>query len=146
MGSLASKGLAQAGGDQPRTGRYLMIGVAMEEISRETWVAFEGRLDRAGVPVPDRPEYHKWVRFYFDFCHKYGHSPALSTSLGPFLTKLASKNQSVDQRSQASVAVRLLNLAGPELGPTPPPLRATPVRSAPATLGQTLPRRGVVQN
>ena len=50
-------------------------------------------------------------------------------SLGPFLTKLASKNQSVGQRSQASAAVRLLNQAGPELGATPPPLQATPVRS-----------------
>jgi hypothetical protein len=48
------------------------------------------------------------VRFYLDFCTKYGHSPALPTSLGPFLTKLAAKNQSVDQRNQASVAVRLL--------------------------------------
>ena len=42
----------------------------MEQVSREKWVAFEGRLERAGVPAPQRPEYHRWVRFYFDFCHK----------------------------------------------------------------------------
>ena len=77
----------------------------------------------------------------FDFCHQYGHSLALPMSLGPFLTKLASKNQSVGQRSQASAAVRLLNQAGPELGATPPPLQATPVRSGLSRLGQTLQAR-----
>ena len=102
FGLLASRGLPQAGADQPGTGRYLAIGVAMEQVSRETWVAFEGRLERAGVPAPQRPEYHRWVRFFFDFCAKYGHSPALPTSLGPFLAKLTAKNQSVDQRSQAA--------------------------------------------
>jgi hypothetical protein len=28
------------------------------------------------VPPHQRPDYHKWVRFYFHFCAKYGHSPA----------------------------------------------------------------------
>jgi hypothetical protein len=73
------------------------------------------------VPADQRPDYHKWVRFYFHFCHKYGHSPALPTSLGPFLTKLASKNQSVGQRSQASAAVRLLNQCHSVLRRMPPP-------------------------
>jgi len=86
----------------------------MDQVSKETWVAFEGRLDRAGVPTPERPEYHKWVRFYLHFCTKYGHGPALPASLGPFLAKLASKNQSVSQRSQATAAVRLLQQAGAE--------------------------------
>ena len=53
------------------------------------------------VPADQHPDYHKWVRFYFNFCQKYGHSPTSSTSLVPFLTKLASKRQSVGQRSQA---------------------------------------------
>ena len=80
----------------------------MQQVPAEIWAAFERRLDQAQVPADQRPDYHKWVRFYLDFCTKYGHSPALPTSLGPFLTKLAAKNQSVDQRNQASVAVRLL--------------------------------------
>jgi hypothetical protein len=97
------------------------------------------------VPADQRPDYHKWVRFYFDFCHKYGHSPAAPTSLGPFLTKLASKNQSVGQRSQASAAVRLLIQAVLEPVATPPPLPATPAPSPrsilnrqPSGLGQAL--------
>ena len=47
----------------------------MAPVRRETWVAFERRLDRAGVPVPQWPDYRQWVRFYLDFCHKYGHPP-----------------------------------------------------------------------
>ena len=94
----------------------------MQQVPADIWAAFERRLDRAQVPADQRPDYHKWVRFYFDFCHKYGVSPAAPTSLGPFLTKLASKNQSVGQRSQAAAAVRLLIEAVPEPGPTPPSL------------------------
>jgi hypothetical protein len=97
------------------------------------------------VPADQRPDYHKWVRFYFDFCDKYGHSPAAPTSLGPFLTKLTSKNQSVGRRSQASAAVRLLIQAAPEPVGTPPPLPATPASSPrsilnrqPSGLGQAL--------
>ena len=56
----------------------------MQQVPTDIRAAFERRLDRAQVPVDQRPNYHKWVWFYFDFCHKYGHSPAAPTSLGPF--------------------------------------------------------------
>jgi|ERR1017187_7962707 hypothetical protein len=59
VGLLAYRRLAQADGDQPRTGRYLAIGVALEPVRRETWVAFERRLGQAGVAVPQRPDYRK---------------------------------------------------------------------------------------
>ena len=81
----------------------------MQQVPAEISTAFERRLDRARVPAPQRPDYHKWVRFYFHFCYKYSQPPASPNTLGPFLTKLASKNQSVAQRSQASAAVRLLS-------------------------------------
>ena len=86
----------------------------MQQVPPDVWAAFERRLDQAQVPSGQRPDYLKWVRFYSDFCAKYGHSPALPTSLGPFLNKLAAKNQSVGQRSQASAAVRLLIQADPK--------------------------------
>jgi hypothetical protein len=79
----------------------------MEQVARETWVAFERRLERAGVPAPQRPDYHKWTRFYLDFCHKYGHPPRSPASLGPFLGKLAAKNQAVEQ-SKPRLSPRLL--------------------------------------
>ena len=69
----------------------------MQQVARETWVAFERRLERAqvpafvllrpGKPAPQRPDYHKWTRYYLDFCHKYGHPPRSPTSLGPFLNR-----------------------------------------------------------
>jgi hypothetical protein len=43
------------------------------------------------VPADQRSGCLKRVRCCFDFCRKYSHSPALPTSLSPFLTKLASK-------------------------------------------------------
>jgi len=84
----------------------------MQQVPADISASFQRRLDQAQVPADQRPDYHKWVRFYFDFCHKYGHSPAAPTSLGPFLTKLAAKNQSVGQRSQAAAAIRLNIHAG----------------------------------
>ena len=58
----------------------------MQQVPADIWAAFERRLDQGQVPADQRPDYHKWVRFYCDFCHKYGHSPAAPTSLGPFMS------------------------------------------------------------
>ena len=80
----------------------------MRPIPPEVGAAFERRMDEARVPRPERSDYRKWVRFYFHFCDKYGHPAAAAGSRGPFLAKLASKNQSVAQRNQASAAVGLL--------------------------------------
>jgi hypothetical protein len=63
----------------------------MQQVPADIWAAFERRLDQAQVPADHRLDYHKWVRFYFDLCHKCGHSPAGPTSLSSFLTKLAVK-------------------------------------------------------
>ena len=103
--------------------------VAMQQVSAEVWATLERRLDEARVPAPQRPDCRKWVRFYLDFCHKYGHRAASPTSLDPFLAKLASKNQSVAQRNQASAAVGLLLRAGPEPGAPRPALTAAPATS-----------------
>lgn len=54
-----------------------------------------------------RAGYRKWVRFYPDFCRKYGHPPRRSESLGPFLQKLAAKGQPEASQKQAAAAVRL---------------------------------------
>jgi hypothetical protein len=106
----------------------------MQPVPPEVWANFERRLDGMRVPPPQRPDYRKWVRFYFDFCHKYGHSTGAPASRGPFLAKLASKNQSVAQRSQASAAVGLLLQLAPEPGATRPPPPATPAGSPRAPL------------
>jgi hypothetical protein len=79
----------------------------MQQVAEETRVAFERRLERAQVPAPQRPDYHKWTRFYLDFCHEYGHPSRSPKSLGPFLSKLAAKNQSAEQRHQAAGWLRV---------------------------------------
>ena len=52
----------------------------MQQVPADIWATLERRLDQAQVPPHQRPDYHKWVRFYFHFCAKYGYSPALPTS------------------------------------------------------------------
>lgn len=40
----------------------------MKSLQDETRVAFERRMERAGVPVQERAAWQKWVMFYLDFC------------------------------------------------------------------------------
>ena len=94
----------------------------MRAVPPEVWASFEGRLDEARVPAPERPDYRKWVCFYLDFCHKYGHPAASPTSRGPFLNKLGSKNQSVAPRSQASAAVVQVSVLTIDTRTRPPEL------------------------
>ena len=112
----------------------------MQQVAEETRVAFERRLERARVPAPQRPDYQKWVRFYLDFCRKYGHPPRSPTSLGPFLGKLAARHQSVEQRDQAADAIRLL-VAGPAVPSVSVAMQAArgSAGTAPAAGGQSPP-------
>jgi hypothetical protein len=80
----------------------------MQTVPPEVWANFERRLDEARVPPAERPDYRKWVSFYLDFCHQYRYPASFPSSRGPFLAKLASKNQSEPRRAQASAAVELL--------------------------------------
>ncbi|MBI5497413.1 MAG: integron integrase [Deltaproteobacteria bacterium] len=71
------------------------------EIARE----FDIRLAQRGVPTADRPLFHRWLRFYLDFCGKYGHVPHADASLNAFLAKLRAKRQTEEQCAQAREAV-----------------------------------------
>ncbi|NOR68828.1 MAG: tyrosine-type recombinase/integrase [Methylomarinum sp.] len=55
----------------------------------------------------DRAVYKKWLRFYWDFCHKYQHDVFRSGSLSLFVQKLQDKDQSVQQQNQAKHSVSL---------------------------------------
>ena len=59
------------------------------------------------IPDKDRGFYKKWLRFYWDFCHKYQHDAFHLKSLPLFLQKLQNKNQSEEQRHQAKHAISL---------------------------------------
>ena len=103
----------------------------MFQVPSEVAIEFEQRMEAARVGGQERTDYRKWLRFYLDFCHKYGHPPRAVSSLSPFLAKLASKNQSPDQRQQASLAVRLFLGAPGSWGSRPQP--PTPNRPAPVS-------------
>ena len=69
--------------------------------------AYESLLANHGVPVPQRSYYLKWLRYYLDFCQKYGLPPTDRRSFSAFDGKLREKNQSDDQRHQAHQAMAL---------------------------------------
>jgi hypothetical protein len=79
----------------------------MIDVSRELLAAFDSHL--VGEEIPERLHrfYRKWLRFYLDFCLKYGHDPSNRKSLPPFLEKLAEKRQPGNLRIQAAHAVSL---------------------------------------
>lgn len=79
-----------------------MLGVP-PELAR----LYDTRLEREGVAAEHRPSYRKWLRFYWDFCHKYAFEPTDRQSFPAFDEKLRTKNQSEAQRKQAYHAVSL---------------------------------------
>lgn len=79
----------------------------MIKLPPELWQKYDRRLEAAGV-LPDQwVSYRKWLRYYLDFCRKYGYAYAASDSLKPFIDKLTSKRQNDVQRAQAAAAVGL---------------------------------------
>lgn len=54
-----------------------------------------------------RPHYHKWLRYYLDFCHKYSFAPADRQSWPAFQEKLRAKHQPESLCQQAQHAVSL---------------------------------------
>ena len=68
---------------------------------------FDNLLLNKSFSDKDKFFYKKWLRFYWDFCHKYQHDVFHSDSLPLFLQKLQDKNQSVQQQNQAKHSVSL---------------------------------------
>lgn len=79
-----------------------MHAVPLDVVSR-----FDAELSRSQVPQQYRPYYHKWLRFFLDFCLKYGLPHLDPGSASAFDQKLLSKGQSAFQRKQAAQAVAL---------------------------------------
>ena len=102
----------------------------MTNVPPEILARFDARLAREPVPEQLYSFYRRWLRFYFDFCHKYQHDPANRESLSPFLAKLAEKKQASQFRKQAAHAISLFYEDMPSAtvpsasNPTPPQPRA----------------------
>jgi len=85
-----------------RSGYRLMLTVPPELTRR-----YAARLTQQAVPHRHRPYYLRWLRYYWDFCHKYALNPTDRSSLPAFEEKLRARNQSDFQRQQARQAVSL---------------------------------------
>jgi len=66
---------------------------------------FDGQLDEKRIPRQRRLYYHKWLRFYLDFCNKYGFNESDRSSLPHFISKLQEKKHSIQNQKQAAHAI-----------------------------------------
>ena len=79
----------------------------MIAIPSEIAAQFDQFLTRKALLPTVRVSYAQWLRFYWDFCHKYRHDCLHSDSLPLFLRKLQDKHPSEQQQKQAQHAVSL---------------------------------------
>ena len=68
---------------------------------------FAEAMGAAGVDDAVRPHLHRWLRFYLDFCTKYGFESLAASSFSRFNNKLRDKGQAEWKRRQAFQAVEL---------------------------------------
>ncbi|MBW1784006.1 MAG: integron integrase [Deltaproteobacteria bacterium] len=79
----------------------------MKEIPPEIRVFYDAQLVRESVPDTSRFHYRKWLRYYLDFCSKYGFNQSNKESLPYFINKLKEKKQTERQQKQAFHAISL---------------------------------------
>jgi hypothetical protein len=77
----------------------------MKSIPSETLARFDDILKLRYVPQSSRPEYRKWVRYFWDFQAKYPLPGERSIQVRLFSEKLRSKGQTEIQIKQAADAV-----------------------------------------
>lgn len=92
----------------------------MQHIPDQTKILYEACLDRHTIPIGERNFYHKWLRYYWDFCDKYQWEPGDRASLPAFIQKLVEKRQSGGQQDQARQAITLYFEVSSSLSPAPP--------------------------
>ena len=68
---------------------------------------YETQLAQQNILTGQRPHYHKWLRYYLDFCNKYSFASADRQSLPAFQNKLRAKHQPESLCQQAKHAVSL---------------------------------------
>ncbi len=73
----------------------------MKTIPQEFLIKFDAQLLKNGIPSKNHIFFKKWLRYYLDFCSKYGHDPKHTESLPNFINKLREKNQNRLQQKQA---------------------------------------------
>ncbi len=102
----------------------------MQTIPADVIELYERKLSKARVPVSSRDFYKKWLRYFLDFCHKYGYDASDPESLAPFGEKLRSKGQSLAYQRQAEHAVIIYQ--GRSIGTASGPATPEPEKQAAA--------------
>ena len=68
--------------------------------------SFKALLLSKNIPEGYHTHYFKWLRYYLDFCHKYGFKESNPQSLPDYIKKLKQKKQTAAQQKQADSAIR----------------------------------------
>ena len=68
---------------------------------------FNTSLVKNNIPQRNQSHYLKWLRYYFDFCYKYGLKESDSQSLSDYIDKLKEKKQTAAQQQQAVKAINI---------------------------------------
>jgi integron integrase len=79
----------------------------MKTIPGALGAKFKTLLEHDNIARRHYPHYLKWLRYYLDFCNKYGFDKSNSRSLSKFIRKLNSKNQTAEQQKEAYAAINI---------------------------------------
>ena len=77
----------------------------MRKIPTSINAQFNALLNTNKIPKRYQNHYLKWLRYYLDFCHKYGLSKSNPQSLPNFVWKLKEKRQTDAQQKHANQAI-----------------------------------------
>ena len=69
--------------------------------------AYEEKMHDGKIAREVQHRYLKWLRYYLDFCSKYGHPPGKTASLPIFIEKLQEKKQAQFQQEEAKQAIEI---------------------------------------
>ena len=79
----------------------------MKQIPSPVISKFKDVLIEKEIPQRDHVYYIKWLRYYLDFCHKYGRKEHDPQSLQDFIYKLKEKKQTAAQQQQAAEVINI---------------------------------------
>jgi hypothetical protein len=81
---------------------YTEIGyIQMIQIEPILLKNYSAILNNNRMPENEQGSFIKWLRYYLDFCHKYGFEKTDPSNLPRFIEKLRSKKQNSSQQRQA---------------------------------------------
>lgn len=79
----------------------------MYQVPMEIQRGFTQQLQQNSIPEKYHPHYHRWLRYYLDFCYRYKMQLSQEDTLSSFLKKLEEKEKELWQRKQAHHAVQI---------------------------------------